>query len=267
MLAVLVACSGDNEKKLAQDLYDQAEEAVTTAQYSSAVMLLDSLKNTYPRQIEIRRKALHLSAKANEGLALKRLESADSLVAVISAETESMQDRIKMVENPVENYYVAATSKPADFIGTDGLQARLSPDGQLYIISSLGSRMVKSTAVAVECAGERAVTSSVAHDGERNDRSMGAEVITFMGTECDSVANFITAHEGEPITMTFIGDKNYSMKLPSQQAVEIATVTRYATLLRQGRAAVLEKEKQQRILDTARSQAARTYSSEESAAN
>lgn len=262
MLAVLVGCSGDSEKKLAQDLYDQAEEAIATAQYSSAVMLLDSLKTTYPRQIDIRRRALHLSARANEGLALKHLESADSTLAAISAETEAMKDRIKVVENPVENYYVATTANPSNFIGTDGLQARLSPDGQLYLISSLGSRKVKSTSIAVECAGERAVTATVAHDGERNDRSMGPEVITFMGVECDSVANFIAAHESEPITLIFIGDKDYSMKLPTRQAEEIATVTRYATLLRKGRAALIEKEKQQRILDTARSQAARTFSEE-----
>ncbi|MDE6581128.1 MAG: hypothetical protein K2K47_01190 [Duncaniella sp.] len=261
-LAVLVACSGDSEKKLAQDLYDQAAEAVETARYSSAVILLDSLKSTYPRQIEIRRRALHLTARANEGLALKHLEIADSNLAAISAETEAMKDRIKMVENPVENYYVAAATKPGNFIGTDGLQARLSPEGHLYLISSLGSRKIKSTSVAVECTGERAVTATVAHDGERNDRSMGAEVITFMGAECDSVANFIASHEGEPITLTFIGDKSYSMKLPAGQAEEIATLTRYATLLRRGRAALIEKEKQQRILDTARSQAARTFTEE-----
>ncbi|MDE5828825.1 MAG: hypothetical protein K2H48_02450 [Duncaniella sp.] len=262
MLAALVACSGDNEKKLAQALYDQAEEAIDAAHYSTAVMLIDSLKTTYPRQIDIRRRALHLTARAGEGLALQRLQSADSLLAAITAESEAMKDQIKQVDNPVEKYYVAASAKPAEFIGSDGLQARLSPDGQLYIISSLGSRKVKSTAVAVESTGERAETSSVAHDGERNDRSMGAEVITFMGVECDSLANFIAAHAADPITLTFMGEKNYSMTLPKSQAEEIAVVTRYATLLRRGRAAVVEKEKQQRILDTARSQAARTFTEE-----
>lgn len=262
MLAALVACSGDNEKKLAQALYDQAEEAIDAAHYSTAVMLIDSLKTTYPRQIDIRRRALHLTARAGEGLALQRLQSADSLLAAITAESEAMRDQIKQVDNPVEKYYVAASAKPAEFIGSDGLQARLSPDGQLYIISSLGSRKVKSTAVAVESTGERAETSSVAHDGERNDRTMGAEVITFMGVECDSLANFIAAHAADPITLTFMGEKNYSMTLPKSQAEEIAVVTRYATLLRRGRAAVVEKEKQQRILDTARSQAARTFTEE-----
>lgn len=262
MLAALVACSGDNEKKLAQALYDQAEEAIDAAHYSTAVMLIDSLKTTYPRQIDIRRRALHLTARAGEGLALQRLQSADSLLAAVTAESEAMRDQIKQVDNPVEKYYVAASAKPAEFIGSDGLQARLSPDGQLYIISSLGSRKVKSTAVAVESTGERAETSSVAHDGERNDRSMGAEVITFMGVECDSLANFIAAHAADPITLTFMGEKNYSMTLPKSQAEEIAVVTRYATLLGRGRAAVVEKEKQQRILDTARSQAARTFTEE-----
>lgn len=263
MLAIMAGCTADGEKKLAESLYDQAQEAVDAADYSSAVMLIDSLKNTYPHQIDVRRRAMHLSARAAEGLALKRLESADSLLAHLTIETDAIKDSIKMVENPVENYYVASTCDPSKFIGTDGLQARLSPDGHLYLISSLGSRKINSTAIAVESDGQRAVTTTVEHDGERNDRSMGAEVITFMGAECDDVANFISDHQDSPVKVIFMGDKDYAMTLPAKQVKEISLVTRYASLLRQGRLALLEKEKQQRLLDTARSQAARTFSEEE----
>ncbi len=263
MLVVMAGCSADGEKKLARSLYDQAQEAVDAADYSSAVKLIDSLKNTYPHQVEVRRLAMHLSARAAEGLALKRLESADSLLAHLTAETDAIKDSIKVVENPIENYYVAATADAAKFPGTDGLQARLTPDGQLYLISSLGSRKVNSKAIAVESEGQRAVTATVEHDGERNDRSMGAEIITFMGAECEAVTDFIAAHQDSPVKLIFLGDNDYSMQLPAKQVKEIALVTRYASLLRQGRAALLEKEKQQRILDTARTQAARTFSEEE----
>lgn len=257
--AMLAACGGDNGKEEAQKLYDEASAAVESGDFSRGLMLIDSIKNAYPKQIEIRREALHLMTRANEGLAVKRLESADSLVAVLQAESEAMSDKITTVSNPVENYYIVKGTDPKSIYGRDGLQARLSLDGDLYLMSSLASRKVESTAIAVECEGKRAVTATVAHDGERNDRSMGAEVITFMGAECDSVAKFIAANAGKKITLTFEGSKTYSMTLPEAQVKEIATLTEYADLVRRLKAAMIEKTKQARIVDTARSQAARTY--------
>ena len=256
---LLAACSSGNEKEKAQALYDEAAAAVESQDFNRAVILIDSIKSAYPSQIDIRRNSLHILALANEGLALRHLESADSLVAVLQAETDAMSAEIIAVDNPVEQYFVVKGTDPTKFYSRDGLQARMTPDGDLYLISSLASRKVQSTAIAVECDGNRAETATVAYDGERNDRSMGSEVITFMGAECDSVARFIAENADKRITLIFEGSKPYSMILPENQANEIATLTRYAGLVRQLKGAMIEKEKQSRILETARSQAARTY--------
>lgn len=253
------ACTGNGDKEKATLLLDEAQKAFEARNYVEALALTDSIKSAYPKQIDIRREALHLSTRATEGLTLMRLQQADSLTAVLGAQGDSLQRLMKFVSNPIEGYYIAASADPSKFFGTNGLQARVSPDGGFTLMSSLKAKSVRSTAIEVSAGGEKASTSAVAHDGERNDRSMGAEVITFIGAECDSVGRFISRHIDEPMTLTFIGSGTYSMPLPAAQAKEIAIAYDYSTLTRRFKVATLEKERLTRAVDIARSQAARTY--------
>ncbi len=259
-LALLaVSCSGNGDTEKATALLDEARQAYEAGNFANSLSLTDSIKNAYPKEIDVRREALHLATKATEGLTLQKLEQADSLSAVLAVRGDSLQRLIKFVKNPIEGYYTAATADPAKFFSTTGLQARVSPDGNFYLMSSLKAKSVKSTSIAVSAGGEEARTSTVAHDGERNDRSMGGEVITFIGAECDSVGHFISNHSSEPIKLTFVGNSTYSMPLPEKQAQEIALLYDYATTLRRFKVASLEKERLSRAVDIARSQAARTF--------
>ena len=258
-ISLLASCSGSGDKAKAQTLLDEATAAFESHNYTGALALTDSIKTTYPAEIDVRRDALHLATRATEGLTLQRLQEADSLVAVLGVRGDSLQRLIKYVDNPIEGYYVGANSPSGGIVGSTGIQARISPEGDFYIISSLKAKAVKSTSVTVSCDGVSASTSVVEHDGERNDRSMGAEVITFMGVECDSLGRFIEQHRNTPMTLTFNGSGSYSMPLPESQAAEIATLYEYSTTLRRAKVAGLEKEKLTRALDIARMQAAKTY--------
>ena len=258
-LAMLVACTGSGDKDKAQALLDEATAAYDARDYARALTLTDSIKSAYPGEIDIRRQGLHLATRATEGLTVQRLQEADSLVAVLGVRGDSLQRLVKFVKNPIEGYYTGVSTNPESVGSVNGLQARISPEGDFYIISSLKGRSVKSTSVSVSCNGQNASTASVAHDGERNDRSMGAEVITFMGIECDSLGHFINLHRSTPMTLTFNGAASYSMPLPQAQASEIATLYDYAVTLRQAKLASIEKERLTRALDIARNQAAKTY--------
>lgn len=121
---------------------------------------------------------------------------------MLGARGDSLQRLMKFVKNPIEGYYVASTTNPTAFIGSNGIQARVSPEGDFYLISSLKAKSVKSTSVTVSNGNASASTLSVAHDGERNDRSMGAEVITFISAECDTVGRFIMENAESPLTLT-----------------------------------------------------------------
>ena len=256
--ASLCSCGGDDNKD-ARNLLNQAETAFNNGEFDRTLSLTDSIKSAYPKAIEVRREALHLATRATEGLTLIRLQEADSLTAVLGALGDSLGRKMKFVKNPIEGYYVASTTEPSKFIGTNGLQARVSPEGDFYMLSSLKAKSVKSTSVTVSNGTDEARTSIVAYDGERNDRSRGGEVITFIGAECDSVGKFISSNVNSPLTLTFNGSTSYSMSLPTAQAKEIALVYDYASTLRRFKVASLEKERLSRALDIARSQAARTF--------
>lgn len=257
--ALLTSCGDGGEKARAEALLAEVKAACDSKNYELALTLADSLKRAYPKQIDARREALHLASTANEGLNVSRLERADSLVCVLGVRGDSLRHLIKYVENPIEGYYVAASVNPSAFIGTNGIQARVTPGGDFYLISSLKAKVVKSTSVSVSAGGASASTTSVAYDGERNDRSMGAEAITFLGAECDTVGRFVAEHLGAPMTLTFTGAGSYSMPLPSAQAEEVALMYRYATTIREFKLANIEKERLTRALDISRRQSAQTF--------
>lgn len=261
MLGALAACGDANGTKEAARLVEEANTALEAKNYSLAQSLADSVRTAYPRAIDQRREAIHISAVANEGLNLRRLESADSLLAVLGVRADSLGRLVKFVSNPIEGYYIAAGADPLDTYNTTGIQARLSPERIFYIISTLKGKSVNSTSVSVSDGTTSASTATVAHDGERNDRSRGAEVITFMAPECDSVGRYILEHRTAPLTLTFNGQggASHSVRLPARCVGETATLYEYAVILHQAYLTSVEKERLTRAVDISRSQAARTF--------
>lgn len=255
-----VACGPDNGEKEAASLVAQARVAVDASQFARAKTLVDSVNNAYPRAIQARREAMHIGALAIEGLTAQKLQTADSLLAQLAAKAEELKPYVEYVSNPIEGYYIAKGAKADDILNSTGLQARLSPEGDFYIISNLKGKGVKSTSITVTDGAESASTATVAYDGERNDRYGGAERITFIAAECDTVGRFIFDHRLSPITLTFNGEAgSTSMSLPPKTVEQTAALYDYALTMRQARVASLEKERLSRSLDTSRSQAARTY--------
>ena len=256
---LLSSCGGSKTRELAESLFSQAETALDEGRYAQALTLIDSIKNACPDQIEIRRKSLHVAARANEQLTVRKLEQADSIFMVTGIAADSLSRLVKKVDNPVEPYFVSAKLDPAAVQTTTGLQACMSPDGHFYVISTLTGRSVKSTSVSVSDGSASATTATVAYDGERNDRSGGKEIITFVGAECDSLGSFVSKNRHKPLTVTFHGDKDYSMAMPAAQVEAMATLRDYYEITRKATVAALEKERLTRALDLARSQAARTF--------
>ncbi len=260
-LGALAACGDANGVKEASRLVDEATQALETRNYTLALSLADSVRTAYPRAIDQRREAIHIASVANEGLNLRRLESADSLMAVLAARAETLKPTVKFVSNPIEGYYIAAGATPDAVHNSTGIQARLSPEGDFYIISTLKGRNVKSTSVSVTDGSTSASTATVAHDGERNDRSGGAEIITFIAAECDTLGRYVLDHRNAPLTLTFSGEggSQYSVKLPEKTVSQTADVYDYALTMRKARVAAIEKERLTRALEISRSQAARTF--------
>lgn len=261
MVLTVGSCGNKAQVEKAEALVSQAREALDSGRFERVFVLTDSIKNSCPEAIVQRREALHLAVRAKEGMTVRQLGQTDSLLAVLGVKADSLKQLVRFVENPVGGYYVAQGTNTGDVYNKTGLQARMSPEGDFYIISTLKGLDHKSVSIRVSGPAGMATTPAVSYDGERNDRSAGAEVITFIAAECDSLARMVALHPQDNMNLTFINmsGKCHDTTLSKADASHIATLYKYATVLRQGRVASIERERLSRALDISRSQAARTY--------
>lgn len=256
---IFASCSGD--KKSAEDLRLQAIAAIEASDPAGALILLDSLDHAYPAEVETRRAAMPLRPKAIELKTLRALEETDSLLAQTQVSIEGMQDIVKYKKGPegLDGYFVAASMPDKVPSEAEGLYPRMTNEGAFYIISS-AKQGTLSTAIALS-AKERgeASTPNVAVDGERNDRTMGAELITFFPAESDTIGKFALLNADIPLTLTFIGERSKrSVTLSSEQAKAIAELYAASQIYTRARMLSLQKNKLEQQLMLARSQQART---------
>lgn len=254
---VLTSC-GDAKKEKAQAYIAEAKEQFEMRNYDGALATLDSLDINCASEVDQRREAIRMRPAIMEGKLLREIEATDSIIAGLMAETDQMKDGLEYVKDSFEGYYTTkelAGKIPAE---KSGLYAKMSPDGVLTVISS-STRKVLSTGVTLSANGESATTPTVANDGERNDRSRGVEIITFMPNECDTLGAFAAKHADSPIILTFNGAQSYSMPLDAVQAKSLAKVYAASVVGSKLRTAQMQKSKFEQQLQVARSQMARTF--------
>ena len=240
-ISALSSCDSNGEKPAAK-LLEEAKECSNAGQFAEAMVLIDSLNKTYPGAVKARRESTALMPEIMEKATLAELSVADSMVAVLQLQGDSLKNGIEYVNNPIEGYYVGKEAKGIDPNSTAGLHGRLSPDGRFYIIAT-SPKAVKSTSVSVSVNGLEAVTSTVKFDGERNDRSNGREIITFIEAECDTIGKLIAKYPGNEVTATFHGTGSAEMKLPSKQVKAIVDLYSAAAIIRESKLAQLRKSK------------------------
>lgn len=255
--SILSAC-GNSKEKEARECLNNAQSLFETEQYDSALAVLDSLDSKYAAEVKVRREGLHLRPQIIEKLSLKSLETVDREIAELIIESEKYKDSLKFVPDAFEGYYT--TSELAGKIPAEksGLYARMTSEG-LYTVISSSTRSALSEGVTLSARGASVSTPSVAHDGERNDRSRGVEIINFMPGECDTLGVFAAAHIDEPVTLTFNGAKSYSMPLPKEQVTALAKVHRASKIFSALRRKQNEKSRLEKQLTISRSQQARTF--------
>lgn len=256
MLGVL-SC-GNSDRDAANKLLIQAEESIDARQYSIAVSLLDSIDKCYPREIDVRRKAMNLRPRAIEGKTLRDIEQNDSLIATLQGAFNEMESNFVKISNPqlVEPYIVAKKANKS-ILDKNGIQARITPEGDFYIISSLQDGL-KHTSVSLVSNGESVTTATVPFDGDRNYRSSSSEMITFVKEECDTLGKFACAHNGASILVRFNGKRNKSIKLSKDEVESLAITYKYSEIITRLKEAMRRGEKLEQLLSLSRDQIART---------
>lgn len=258
----MASCGPRTDKEAAaaaQSLLEETRTAIDRGDYAVAIELLDTLQARYTAVTDAQRTAMNLRPMAIEGLTIREIEETDSMMAIAGWQADSLARLFRTVsdKNLVEPYHVSKDA-PASLIGHNTIQARVSPSGEFYLISSLDGHPVKHTSVTVSAGGESASTETIPFDNARNYRSGSYETITFSSAKCDSLARFITARDNRPMKLTYNGSRTYSTNLTAKDAHRVADAWRWADAQRRQKEAAKKLELLRAKLQLARDQQART---------
>lgn len=252
-----LSCNNINEER-AKEYLAEASRLSDSGDYVSALSVLDSLDVNCADRVDRRRDGMIMRPRLIEGATLQKIAVIDSVIAELTLESEAYKEKLVHVKDAFEGYYTTKELAGVVPSTVSGLYTRMSPDGVLTVIAS-STRKSGSKGVTVFVNGSEASTPMLEPDGERNDRSRGVEIITFMPIECDTLGHFAAIHRGEKLTLRFNGDKPYTMTLDQSQAIALADVYEASILARKLRLAHIEKVMLEKKLQVARGQMARNY--------
>ncbi|MDE5647247.1 MAG: hypothetical protein K2I57_05435 [Muribaculaceae bacterium] len=264
-LFLVSSCGQSPEEKAARSLYAQAEAHAQAGSYVVAVQLLDSIERNYKDQIDVRRDAMHLRPGIIEEATLIEISTNDSLQAEMRKAYEEALPSMKKVnrEELVEPYWIAADGNNDNFLNTTGVQARVSADGEFYMLSEvIGAGNLHHNSFTLKTKSGESVSSGVVpFDGELNYRISGSETVTYDAARCDSVGMFAEQHQSTPMTLIFNGEdgKSKSINLTAKQVDGIAAAYRMGHALTQGHRLALQRNMLEKRLAIARDQKARTF--------
>lgn len=265
LVLLMSACGQSPEEKAARSLYEQAEAHAKSRSYVTAVQLLDSIERNYKEQVDVRRDAMHLRPAIIEEATLIEISTNDSLQAEMRKAYEEILPSMKKIssEELVEPYWIAAEGNNSNFLNTTGVQARVSADGEFYMISEvIGAGNLHHSSITLKTkSGESVTSGTVPYDGELNYRLSGSETVTYDAARCDSVGLFAELHPATPMTLIFNGEngKTKSVNLTAKQVDGIGAAHRMGNALTQGHRLALQRNMLEKRLAIARDQKARTF--------
>lgn len=86
---------GNADKEKANQLLNDATKQMEAKQYAKALLTIDSLRKTYPNDVEARKMALSLYQQASLKLAQEDLAKTDSMMAIVSNEYNQLKDKVE----------------------------------------------------------------------------------------------------------------------------------------------------------------------------
>ena len=234
MMFFLASC-GQEEKK-ANELLSHAESSFQSANYSEAKLLIDSIRNSYPKVFDVRRKAIMLKQQVELKEQQISLEYLDSMMSVKQLALDSIKSDYVLEKDTayqeIGNYFSPSQTVEKN-INRTFLRAQVSEQGVMSLTSIYcGKGNIHHTAIKVSSGDTFAQTPASTDVYETSDLGWNIEKADFVLGQDSSVIDFIVMHKDHPIRVEFIGDKTYKTTLQTADRKAIASVYELAQVLR-----------------------------------
>jgi hypothetical protein len=211
LLALLSACA-PSEKQQAERLLADAQNAYAEGRYNQAQLLLDSLKEHYPRQVEARRAGLELTHTLEYETAQRTRAYADSMLLVVGQAIDSLAadfDYVKTEYDDFGRYLPKGTG--AEHNLRSYLHAAVDDYGKTQLIASYrGAGKLGFTTVRLSAAdGTACTTAALPYDDANNYhyqiQGTHYETLTFSPLTDGGVLGYAALHARESLTLTYLG--------------------------------------------------------------
>ncbi len=223
ILSILAIACGPSKQELAQKLLTEAGEAMSTNDYNSARLKVDSINLLYPEQIE----EIAAGQKMMLQIELTQLQQSltyyDTLLIKRNDESETLKKNFVFQSGKFEGYvgtYIHKRQQVGNSHDRSYVRAYLDEKGEFYISSRYhGKSHISHNSIKVYDAGLFAETEKIAESSFDNrafdDGEDCWETVNYRNGTDNGVVSFIVNNYDKTLKAQFIGKKHYYIVLES----------------------------------------------------
>ena len=238
MLAVactllFAGCSGQERK--AQAYLDKAEEAFSASRFNEAKLLIDSVKELYPKAFKARRAGIGLMQQVELKEQEVNLAYLDSVLQVCEARFDSLKGQFVLEKDTayqeIGNWFYPSQTVEKN-IGRSFLRGQVSEKGEMVLTSIYcGGRNIHHTAVKVSVNDLFAETPMSNDIYESSDLGTQIEKADYKRGSDGGVIDFVAMYSKENIKLEYVGERPYSVSMPVQDRKAIACLLELSNVL------------------------------------
>ena len=243
----MVSCGGNNENPEAVALYESAKASFEAHNPQQAISIIDSLAASFPKEITVQRRAMHLRTLADSAIIDLECAQLDSTLVADSITFVNLKPKFAFVKTAdmVEGYYVISSLKGNPLYERTGIEPRVDETGNIFIASCLFGVPCKHTALSASANGTEVSTGDVPYDEALNYRYQAergsCEMVTFEYDKCADMCKFISDNRQSAIRLTFKGNRSHSITLLPALVNAIADTYEFSNAMRSGKNATAKK--------------------------
>jgi hypothetical protein len=212
--ALFISC-GPTPEEVAADAFTRAQKLYEAKQFNDTKLLLDSIIENLPGQIEYVTRSEDLLRTIRTSEQEQNLVFLDSLLKAKEEELKPLMKNFrKSDEYGAKEILIHKRQKPENSYSRTFIRAHLDVDGNFYISSRYtGEHRLHHNRIKVYYNKKSATTEKIEEDGFLNrsfeDNGTMWEVVSYKDGKDNGVIDFIAANWDKSLKVQFIGKKYY----------------------------------------------------------
>lgn len=227
--ALTVACNSADKK--AEVIYKEAVASFDAKQFDKAKILIDSIKETYPKAFETRKKSIRLMQKIEISEQERTIHYLDSMKLYLTAQFEKIKDKYVLLKNEeYQDYgtYICPRQDLNKLNDRSLLYASVDETGKMKLTSIyFGKRNVDHHSIKVVLTKDDSFIQtghSENHYASKHMNMVTEKTEYEVGGNDNGLAEFIIYNKGNKMWAEYIGIRPYKRQLTKQEIESVEEI-------------------------------------------